>query len=213
MHILSKFERGNYLGGGFYTHRWRSSTSPKYNPGISYWIVNSRLKKHKFIRFLQMRVLFEETSEVEQRCLYDAPGVLNDNLFISALRAKITGVNLNILSIRLNSLSLLTGLPRLDLPLLRTWEKICVYSIQEFSRAIRKPKKYSGYVRSPSSVGSRRTTKRTLPDPEIVEWSSVKEIDFLSALTVGEFHGESLVIHLPDEEPNRFETVKHKNLK
>lgn len=200
MLLLCKSSSGKVTGAGFHTHRWRSSSVTHLNPGKTIWSVRSRLRRHKFIQCLKMQYIFEGLSEIMTRALFDCPGVLEDNLFIDALRAKMAGISLDILDRRLESLSKILNIPRLDRKLLLTWKKLCVYDIQEIDKPISKPKKYSGYVKSPSAVGGKHRSG-TRPEPEIFEWSSVNEIDFFTALTVGEFIGESLVIHLPDDGP------------
>jgi hypothetical protein len=125
---------------------------------------------------------------------------MEDKLFIAARRAVLEGIPKNTLNSRLRRITNITGLPRLDFELLKQWKKLVTYDIEEHDRSIRKPKKYSGYVKSPSSVGSKRSTQAH-PEPGIFQWSSVVEIDYFRALTVGEFIGASLVIVLPDDEP------------
>jgi len=138
---------------------------------------------------------------VEMRCLYDAPGVLNDRLFVDALRATKNGISLKTLNIRLQLITDYLNLPRLDNQLLSQWRKVALYSIQEFSQPIRPPKKFSGYIKSPSGAGS-KSRKSIQPDPGIFEWTTIEEIDFYTALTVGELYlGKSLVIRLPDDDP------------
>jgi hypothetical protein len=147
-----------------------------------------------------MEHIWNGLSEIELRALLDHPGVLEDKLFVAALRAVQAGISKERLSNRMKNLAQILDLPRLDLELLRQWNKVVVFDIQEIDRPIRKPKKYSGYVKSPSAVGGKRSSKINL-DPGIFEWSSMSEIDLFVTLTVGDFIGESLVIHLPDEGP------------
>lgn len=154
-----------------------------------------------------MENLWGKLNATEVRCLYDSPGVIENQLFISALRAKLTGVSEKTLSDRLAWISKYMELPRLDRPLWEQWKKLCVFSIIEIDKPIRKPKKYSGYIKSPSAAGGKHSHK-VHPDPGIFEWSSVSEKDYFRILTVGEYIGESLVLLLPDDEPNRFETVE-----
>jgi len=155
-----------------------------------------------------MKNLWRNLNETEVRLLLDCPGVIEDNLYFSALRAKLNGISEKLLNIRLKRISEFTDLPRIDSDLFDTWENIVNYDIEEHDRPIRKPKKYSGYVRSPSSVGTKRSNQ-VHPDPEIVEWSSFNEIDYYNALTVGEYIGESLVLFLPDDGPKKVRNGKN----
>jgi hypothetical protein len=203
MHLICKSEEGRVRSKGFHTHHWLSSSNSQQTNGKTFWNVDSRMKKFRFIQFLKMKAIFEGLNLVEQRCLYDGPGVLNDELFISALKAKISGTSLNTLDIRLYLISQKLEKPRYDNQLFLTWKGISAYCIKEFDKAIRPPKKFSGYIKSPSAAGSKRMSL-SHPDPEILDWSSIEEIDYYTALTVGDLYlGKSLVIHLPDDEPNK----------
>jgi hypothetical protein len=212
MHLLFKSRFGKEIKFLKHTHKWGSSSNPLTNPGKTFWIVNSNFRKHHFLQYLKMKYLFGSLNDIEMRCLFDAPGVLKDDLFVSARRAQLSGTDNKTLGNRLCSISLMLNKPRIDLYLYKQWG-FCEYQLLEFSKPIRKPKKYSGYVRSPSSVGSKRRINSDL-DPGIFEWSPVVQIDYYHALTVGDLIlGESLVMHLPDDEPNRFETVKNNPMK
>jgi hypothetical protein len=160
------------------------------------------MRRHKLIQFWKMQLLWEGLPENVMKCLFDHAGVLNDNLFIAATRVAVEKeIPERLLNVRIKFITEIQGLPRLDLLLFQQWKKIVAFNIQELSIPIRKPKKYSGYVRSPSSVGGKRRTGGR-PEPGTFEWSSISEIDYYTALTVGEFIGESLVIVLPDDASN-----------
>lgn len=210
MHILCKSSNGKVRNRGFHTCVWRSSSQPIHDPGKTFWRIESRLKKFKLIQFLKVKALFGEPNLIELRCLYDAPGTLTDKLFVDALRAKTIKVSLETMSERLAYITNILEIPRLDQKLFWQWEKECSYNILEIAQPIRKPKKYSGYVKSPSSVGG-KNRKLVQPDPGLFEWSSIETIDFYHALTVGELYlGKSLVIRLPDDGPNKVRNG-HKN--
>jgi hypothetical protein len=70
----------------------------------------------------------------------------------------------------------------------------------EIRRSIRKVKKYSGYVRNSSAVGSKQFAKISPIIPERFEWISYEEIDYYEFLTVGKFSGAALEILFPDED-------------
>jgi hypothetical protein len=209
MHILEKFSKGYKPGQSFRTYRWRSSTPTRYNPGFVRWSIRSRQKQFTLIHMLKLIVLWGNPTLKEVQLAYDAPGVLNDELFIAALRAKMK-ITPSVLSARLTKITQLLGRKSFSMNMFKTW-KFVSYQVEEQDIPTRKTKGYSGYVRSPSAVGTKRIGPRILPEPEIFEWSEVVEYNYYEALTVGDFNlGESLVIHLPDDEPNRFETVKPK---
>lgn len=140
-----------------------------------------------FIEYLQLKVLLGKASLDECRAAYDAPGVLKDDLFISALRAWMTDVPRNILWQRLQLLQRLEGRPEWSENLYYTYNGVINYELVEIRRPIRKVKKYSGYVRNSSAVGSKRKSNLTITEPEIFEWNTNVEIDYHLFLTVGEF--------------------------
>jgi hypothetical protein len=70
----------------------------------------------------------------------------------------------------------------------------------EVRKSIRKVKKYSGYVRNSSSVGSKKFSKTSNHIPETFEWSSYEELDYYEFLTVGRFSGTALEIRFPDDD-------------
>jgi len=149
---------------------------------------------------LKLKYIWEGLSVFETKALFDHPGTINDRLFVATIKSQLIGIPKKVLDRRLVFLSSFLNIPRLDYLLFKQWKEVCVYEILEIDKPIRKPKKYSGYVKSPSAVGRKRATS-TKSDPGIFEWSAIEEIDYFHALTVGDFIGESLVIHLPDDGP------------
>jgi hypothetical protein len=160
-----------------------------------------------FIEYLKLKFFLGQASSLEARCLFDAPGVLRDNLYLSALRAKDAGVPLDILLQRIIFLQQLLRSKLWNKNLFDTYDGCIKYKLFEVRRPIRKVKKYSGYVRNPSAVGSKRTTLTVKHVPETFEWFDCEEIDFFDFLTVGRFSGPALEIVFPEDELNKFETV------
>jgi hypothetical protein len=189
---LRKLKVGNLVGFRE-TFRWRSNTISRHNPGETFWIVQTSLHKEKFLLFLKYKMLLDQAHAIEQQCLLDLPMTLRDNLFIDSLLAKRrNNVPLEILWPRIITLSQLYGLPALTPQVYKEWSGRFPYCVEEFDRPARKPKKYSGYVRNPSSVGS----KRRLPRQELIPEDSVEEyvrdVSFLEYLTVGVLKGRSV---------------------
>lgn len=166
---------------------WDSSNHKPETLTKTFWEVRTNYRKHKFIQYLQMKHLQGECNLTEYRCLIDAPGVLRDNLYIDALRAWMTDVPRHILWQRLATLQRLLHLPEWSLNLYYTYNGSVNYELVEARQPIRKVKKFSGYVRNSSSVGSKRRSSSSRPDPESFEWNTNVEIDYYLFLTVGEF--------------------------
>jgi hypothetical protein len=184
--ILSKSENGGRLKG-FRTFTWNSSNNLSDSATKTFWQIKSNFHKFKFIEFLKLKSIYSELSEEELRCLIDAPGVLNDKLFVEAKIAKANGISIEILGDRLNILRKLLGRNEWSANLLYTLNGDLKYEILELRSAIRPATKYSGYVRNSSQVGNKNSQKPNHLDPEIYEWNLPVEIDFLHFLTVGEF--------------------------
>jgi len=139
-----------------------------------------------------MKVYFGYVNEVELMCSYDAPGVLSDELFISALRAKqqqIYDKKTQLQRLQLVQESL--GIPKYSLNLYYTYDKVVNYEILETRSTIRKVKKYSGYVRNSSSVGSKRSSGSSKPEPESFEWTYNEKFDYFEFLSVGVYSWET----------------------
>lgn len=191
----------------FRTHKWRSSNNLANTLTETFWNVKTPIRKHTFIEYLQLKTFLGYSSQLEVRLCYDAPGVLNDHLFLDALRARQTGVELNTLLQRMQYLQQLLERPVWSKNLYHTYDKCFVYEIEEIRRSIRKVKKYSGYVRNSSAVGSKRSSNSPKPEPEIFEWTTNEELDYFQFLSVGEFDsGPSGVMRFTLKSPRKDET-------
>lgn len=182
--ILEKSEQGRGLNS-FRTLRWLSSNNLSNSSTKTFWQVNSKQRKFTVIEFLKQKYFFQGLSMFQQRCLFDAPGVLSDELFVSAMIAK-QSVDPKVLLQRLNFLQRLTYSPEWNWNRFFTLEGIVSFQMFECRQAIRPAAKYSGYVRNSSAVGSKKGNKLFIPEPEIFEWNNNVKIDFLEFLTVGE---------------------------
>lgn len=171
----------------FRTITWKSSNQSPNTLTKTFWSVKTNFRKYKFIKYLQIKALVGECNYTEYRCLLDAPGVLEDDLFIDALRAWKTDVPKKILWQRLATLQRLLQQPAWELNLYYTFNKVVKYELIEARQSIRKVKKYSGYVRNSSQVGSKRKNQSFSEQPESFEWNTSDDFDFYHYLTVGEF--------------------------
>lgn len=154
-----------------------------------------------------MKALMNELNEVEYRLLLDAPGVLEDNLFFDALRAWNTDVPRKILWQRLETLQNIIGSDIWNPNLYYTLHGSIRFEIFELRSSIRKAQKYSGYVRNSSAVGSKKSSEKNVPEPEIFEWSNDVEIDYFLFLSVGELDpgipGSQIILKMEPEVPKR----------
>jgi len=171
----------------FRTFTWKSSNNLSDSKTETFWEIKSNFHKFKFIEYLKLKALSKELSLLEMRLLFDAPGVLTDNLYFDALRAWKTDVPKKVLWQRLAFIQRMLDLKEYSPNLYYTYEGTLRYEISELRSSIRKVVKYSGYVRNSSQVGSKRSSNIFKPEPERFEWNTNVEIDYFLFLTVGEF--------------------------
>lgn len=183
--ILEESVSGKELRN-FRSLHWSSSNILPNTATKTFWQVFTPLRKFSFIEFMKMKLYFSNLNMVEYRCLMDAPGVLNDDLFIDALIASRQIEDRELLLQRLNILQIIMERKEWSINLFYTISGVANYRIQECRKAIRPADKYSGYVRNSSTVGSKRSSNLFIPEPETFEWNNNEKIDFLRFLTVGE---------------------------
>jgi len=135
-----------------------------------------------------MKSLMNLCTSIEYRLLLDWPGVLEDNLFIDALRAKREGVQLETLFQRIRWVQELDDIDPWGINLYFTLDGVIRYHILEERKTIRPVKKYSGYVRNSSAVGSKRKSQFVRPEAESFEWVEDVKIDYYTFFSVGEWN-------------------------
>lgn len=183
----------------FRTLRWKSSKQLADTSTETFWLIRTNLRLQKFLLYYKMKLYYSGLSVDESRMLFDAPGVLKDDLFISLIRAKNSGVSGILLEQRLHKLQRLLKQAIWSKDLLRTYEGNLRFEIKEMRKPIRKAKKYSGYVRSPSAVGTKKSAGSSRPEFETFEWTVESSIDYYYFLTVGELSGTPDDIPHPEE--------------
>jgi len=184
--ITSKSVFGKKLRG-FRTLVWESSTNTNQKPAKAFWITRTNFKRHTFIRYLKLKVLFGRETKEDLRCLLDLNEVVNDELYMAALRVtRTTSIEFNIIIERLNTLCRFLDQKEYELNDLWTLEGTLSFEREEKLVSIRKALKYSGYVRNISSLGTKKSSG-SRPEPEMSRWNNKLSIDFLTFLSVGEF--------------------------
>lgn len=166
--------------------KWNSSNNRADSATKTSWQVKTLYHKFNFIDFLKMKMFLFGLDEDLYRCLIDAPGVLTDELFVSAIIAKRIVMDEKRLLQRLNILQRLTNRREWNTNLYYSLNQRFGYEILEVRQATRKADKFSGYVKNSSAVGSKSSNRIFIPEPELVEWSETVKIDFLNFLTVGD---------------------------
>jgi len=191
---LRQFVNGKFAGPRR-TLRWGSTTISTYNPGKTSWVIETRLRRSTFLRLLKTKELWDLNTPLETQALLDEPGTLRDVLFTDSLIAKRRfGTELGILWPRIEYLQILGNVSFFS-PRGLNNVKGQTFRITEYDNPIRPPKKYSGYVRNPSSVGSKRRLPRQILDIEEAFEEYADETSFLEFLTVGRILGTTLVLN------------------
>jgi len=169
---------------------WKSSTSPSNKLAVKFWRIQANVKLDTFLRYMKLRMLFEGLNVGEYQMLVDSPGFFGDSIFFSALRAlRNNEISPEILGERYNILYQLGySKEQLNLNLLYTLKGVVNYktSLEDFS--VPKAKKFSGYVRNSSAVGSKRKSKTMQVEPEISDWTNAMNIDYYHFFSVGELN-------------------------
>lgn len=183
--VLEEYRSGRSLTF-FRELHWKSSKQSADTVTKTFWSIRTNFRQETFIEWMKLAHFHDQLPLDLQRCLYDAPGVLRDDFYLALLRAKNTDVPKDTLLQRLAALQRLVGRREWKRNLLNTFSGVLSYEIMEILTPIRKAKKYTGYVRNPSSVGSKRKSKNSKPEPETFSWTSESTIDFYMYLTVGQ---------------------------
>jgi hypothetical protein len=208
--ILEESRRGNPRIGGFRTRRWDSANQQPNQLTKTFWELETNYRFTKFLQVLQMQLLFNGSIPlVEMRALLDSDAVLlTDDLWIDTLSV----INSRVVSRdtalkRMQLLQSLLGVsPIWTQNLLYTYLGNLKYTLMEIRVPIGKVKKFSGWVRSSSAVGSKRTSVRIDLDGETVEnFNDEWKFNFVEFLSVGRLYGPSgeLLLCHPDDGSNK----------
>lgn len=155
------------------------------------------MKLERYLHFIKMRELFENSSLRVREVLFDSPGFFEDEVYIALLRVvRNTDISLDTLLKRYNKIQELLGGRIISKSLYLTWKGNLQEHIQLMELSIPHIKKYSGYVRSIASLGKHSGPKVEV-FPETFEWDNSLETNWDYVLTVGKFPGFSLEITLP----------------
>lgn len=184
--ILSKSVEGRPLRG-FRTIVWKSSSNIPNTSTQTFWIIRSNFKRHTYIKYLKLKVLFGNPTEDDLRCLLDLDEVFKDEIFIATLSVlRNFQINKEIVLERANTLRRFLGATEVFPNDFWTLEGTIAVEREERRVSIRRAKKYSGYVKNISALGTKRSSG-SRPEPEIYKWNNKLSIDFARYLSVGEF--------------------------
>lgn len=175
------------------TITWKSSNKLPESSTETFWLIKTNFRLQTLVDHWKFLWFLGKLPEFELRCLSDFPSVLRDDLFVALLRAKLTDVSSKDLLKRFNFLLSLRDSELWTIESLQARHGDLKYECFEMRKPIRKVKKFTGYIKSPSRMKSTRG-KFAIPDPETFEWSESNNLDYYEFLTVGRFSGTSMEI-------------------
>lgn len=155
----------------FRLRHWESSDQRPNSSTKTFWQLKVRGKYFTWLEMQKMEHFYNGLSVGELSALVDAPGSLSDLLWIDLLRAKRFHLtnhegNLDQLEKRLQVMQLSRGQSPWTKNLLYTYRGTVRYQLLQQRVAIGKVKKFSGWVRNSSAVGSKKKSKGTGYEPE-----------------------------------------------
>lgn len=172
------------------TFRWSSSDQLPNSLTFTFWELDSDQKFLTFLECKKMEHFYQVLSDEEFGALIDAPGFFSDRLYLDLLQAKAelqssrawkeNNLTKDLLEQKLQRLQLMLGRPVWNLNLLYTYIGVVNYRLAQIRVPIGKVKKFSGWVRNSSAVGSKRRTGSLEILPEIQESISFVELDYFS---------------------------------
>jgi len=147
------------------TYSWRCSLIPTNTPGETFVVLHSSTKIGNFLKYKKLEAILLGLSDTESQMIFDSPGFFGDSFYLDLLEAYASldkGISelpyIEVLN-RYNLIMRLLGKPEYSWNLLFTYKGNLRYKWYIEVRPIRPFRKYSGYVKSPSAVGSKHRTQ------------------------------------------------------
>lgn len=196
-------------GDPFRTFAWRSSTNPtELTRTESFYSLKTNVRISRFLECKKLEHFLVGLPDAETQALYDFPGVLGDTLFVNLLRAKISLQTdwqrmQPLLLERVQILRSALGCSNWNLNLLYAYRGNLKYELILTQRRIRPFKKYSGYCKTPSAAGTKRSSFSVEEIiPETFDRTKFEERDLVPFLlsptedyNLLGFNAESLIYH------------------
>lgn len=154
----------------------------------SRFLVYSQGSRDKVIEYLWLKLLWDELSRPEMELFLALPEVLNSEMKYGALRALLLKPKREIRH-RLVNCSFLEKKERPTRDRYQGYQRLDV-EIKRITRNLPKVPKYSGYVKSASSVGTKSPGRSSFLDPLAVIENDYMDnsFDWFTYLTVGDLH-------------------------
>lgn len=163
------------------------------------FVVFSSGKRQTLHRYLWLKLVWDELTKEEFNLFISMKETLDNDKIVGFLRSKLT-ISRKILRKRLIEIETILGEKVSKREEYQGLQRIN-FEFYEVQRKLPKVRKYSGYIRTPSKAGTKRSSKTLLePGDLISEWVEDNVVDYFHFLTVGEielFRGS--FVFRPDE--------------
>lgn len=189
LNVLWKSDQKLKQQKGIKTFRWKSSDQQPNSLSETFWELQTAVRLSTFIECKKLELFLRGLDFIEYQCLVDAPGFFSDRLFLELMRALASWPpsRLNdqriVLLQRLEPLQSMLCRPIWTENLLYTYLGILDYRLAHLRVPIGKIKKFSGWVRNSSAVGSKSQSGLTFLEPEIQERLTSIEFDYYTYFT------------------------------
>jgi len=186
----------------FMTFKWRANCLPsEITRSEAFWHVRSTFNEDAMIRYLRLKYFWNELQGEQIELAFDHPRFLRSVEF-NVLLALLANTELTRLEISIRAeraLSVLNRKSEFRFNLLSTWDQNIRLVAERETRTIRPHKRFSGWVRNASALGSKHKTKVFIPDPLFEEYpeESFDEFEFLYGLiSVGNLESNTGILRL-----------------
>lgn len=207
--MIGESEKHFRPSDSFRTYAWRSSAIPSELTGTeAFYSLKTNVRISRFLECKKLEHFLIGLPEAEFQALCDFPGVLDDHFFIDLLRAKNSLASdwqsrQSHLLERVQILRSALGCSSWNLNLLYAYLGNLKYELILTQRRIRPFKKYSGYCKTPSAAGSKRSSFKVGEFlPETFDRTKFEERDLVPFLlsptedySLLGFNAESLIYH------------------
>jgi len=149
-------------------------------------LVYSQGSRVKVVQYLWLKFLWDELSKEEMKLFLMLPEILNSEIRISTIRAILILGKRKVRN-RLNRYLSFLGKETFTREQYHGFKRLDV-EIHEYQRSLPKVPKFSGWIRSSSAVGSKRSGGPSFLEPLAINDNDYEdfELDWYSILTVGD---------------------------
>lgn len=173
--------------------RWRSyNIISETSRNEAFYFLSTNVRFSRFLECKKLESILHGLATAEFEAVLSIPGVVEDNFYLSLLQAKQalldSSPKISLVKIqdqlleRVQPLRQALGLPSWSLNLLHAYLGNLKYELVQVEGRIRKFKKFSGYIKSPSAAGAKRGNPLQREETEIFDSIYMIERDLVPFL-------------------------------